>query len=61
MNWIPEVRAIVWFFFLGSILIASIVNFNYPHLAEKADPSKNFVIDVEYQNFTLSDQDKKGM
>ena len=57
MSWLPEVREIVLSLLLGSILIASIVNFNYPRFAE------NFVInvDVEYQNFTLADQEQRGM
>ena len=51
MSWLPEVREIVLSLLLGSILIASIVNFNYPRFAEKANPFKNFVInvDAEYQ------------
>ena len=57
MSWLPEVRAIVLSLLLGSILIASIVNFNYSRFAE------NFVINVnaEYQNFTLADQEERGM
>ena len=63
MSWPPEVRAIVLTLLLGSILIASIVNFNNPRLAEKANPVTNFVINVkaEYQNFTFGDQNKRGM
>ena len=63
MSWPPEVRAIVLTLLLGSILIASIVNFNYPRLAEKANPFTNIVINVkaEYRNFTFGDQDKKGI
>ena len=57
MSWLPEVRAIVLSLLLGSILIASIVNFNYSRFAE------NFFINVnaEYQNFTLADQEERGM
>ena len=57
MSWVPDVREIVLSLLLGSILIASIVNFNYPRFAE------NLVINVnaEYQNFTLADQEERGM
>ena len=57
MSWLPEVREIVLSLLLGSILIASIVNFNYPRFAE------NFVVnvDAEYQNFTFADQEERGM
>ena len=61
MSWIPEVGAIVWFLLLGSILIASIVNFDYSRFAEETNPSETFVINAEYQNFTLGDQDQRGM
>ena len=56
MSGLPEVRAIMSLL-LGLILIASIVNFNYPRFAE------NLVINVnaEYQNFTLVDQEERGM
>ena len=62
MSWLI-IRAIMWSFLLGLILIASIVTFNFPRLAEKANPFTNIVINVkaEYKNFTFGDQDKRGI